>query len=161
MHAWFTSDAHCLSSQFQVYIPHTHSIQTTNDIRMHAWFTSDVLSWISIFQVNMPIYAGRIMLIVRTSGCIRDAQVMHSVRVHYPKCIYNIHAMLKLPLTSGCIRGSQVIHALRVHYPRWIFPHTHHVYTTRYRHHDACMVHKWCTLFEFTFQSLHSTYAQY
>ena len=29
MHAWFTSDAHCLSSQSQVYISLTHSIQTT------------------------------------------------------------------------------------------------------------------------------------
>ena len=50
------------------------------------------------------------------------------------------------------------MHALRIHYPWWIFPHTHHVLHNRYRHHDACMVHKWCTLFELTFPSLHSTY---
>ena len=91
MHAWFARDAHCSASQSEVCIPHTHSIQTTNDIRMHAWFASDVRSWSSILQVYMPIYAGRIILIVQTSGCMRDAHLMHNVCVHYPKCIIHIH----------------------------------------------------------------------
>ena len=158
MHAWFTSDAHCfLSSQSKVYIPHTLSIQTTTDIRMHAWFTSDERSWSSIFQVYISIYADRIILIVQASGCIRDAKVMHIVWVHYPKCLYYIYTIFKLPLTSGCIRGSQVMHLFESTMPSE-YSHIHTTfYTSRYRHQDACMVHKSCTLLEFTIPSVHVT----
>ena len=156
MLAWFTSDAHCLSSQSQVYIPHTHSIQTTTDIRMHAWFTSDERSWSSIFQVYMLIYVGRIILIVQTSGCICDAQVIHSVWVHYPKWLYYIHTIFKLPVTSGCIRGSQAMHLFESTMPSK-YSHIHITYTTRYRHQNARMVHKSCTLLGFTIPSVHVT----
>ena len=111
--------------------------QPAIDIMMHAWFTTDVRSWSSIFQVYMSIYASRIIHIVQTSGCIRDAQVIHSIWVYYPKCIYYIDKIFKLPLTSGWFTTDAHCSSSQ---PQVYIPETHIHYNQRTK---DIRIHAW------------------
>ena len=88
------------------------------------------------------------------------SQVMHTNRFHVNKCVYpHTYIILKLPFPSRCIPGSQVMQTVRVHYVMCMFLNTHtHItyYSNYYRHQDAYVTHKWCTLSEFTITSVYT-----
>ena len=50
-----------------------------------------------------------------------------------------MHTLFKLLQTSGCMHGSRVMHTV---------PSVYYTYTYTHDIQDACVVHKWCTLFQ-------------
>ena len=90
MHTWFTSNAHCLSSQS--HDPYTHNTQTPIDNRMCIWFTSDAHGSSPLSPVYLSTYTHHVMhKLLYTSGCMLGSQVVITIRVRYHKCIFHMH----------------------------------------------------------------------
>ena len=140
-----------------------HYNQSIKDIRMHAWFASYAYCWSPLCQVHIPTYTCTYHPLVKlllTSGCMRVSQVMHTNRFYVDICIYpHTDIKLRIPLPSGCIYGSHVMHTVPVHYVICMFLQTHtHIteYSNYYRHQDAYVIHKWCTLSQFAITSVYT-----
>ena len=128
--------------------------QKTTDIRMHAWLTSDAHCLSQLYLVYIPTYTYTYQLslkLLQTSGYICGSQVMHTVRVQYPMCIFHIHTP----------HNTRTTIAIRMH--RWFTSDAHsssrqsqvNISTCTYQlildsyiQQHAWMVHKWYALFE-------------
>ena len=142
IHKWCTLFEFTIS---RIYTTYTYTSQTTIDIRMRWWLAK----WCALFESTIPaVYSPPpththyvIHKLLYTSGCMLGSQVMQTVRVHNPKCIFHKNTRW----TSWCMYGSQLMHTVLVNYSRHIFPHTHHlihrlVWTSRCMHGSQVML---------------------
>ena len=171
MHAWLASDSHRSSSQSKVYIPtyasKHHDIQTTIDIMLYTWFKRDAHS-----SVHYPscIFPHTHTTLGITCYRHQDVCVIHRWCTLFESTMPVLYTYMKIHISPNTRNGTEImvrtwlkgdahclISLLQVYVPTYTHNTQNATKSNFYRYPDAYMIHRWCTLFEFTLPSVHVT----